>query len=143
MSIVVVDLTRDDSSDEEEKEFVGKKPRMDPDITETKKIIQVAIKKVEDLVLARMERKGNVDSDGEKLGEVISQLQTLKDSLPGESMYSVDDAEELPCCICLIRKREIVFNPCGHLVLCLTCPRESHCCICRASISTHIVTLRS
>ncbi len=68
-------------------------------------------------------RMKNKLDDAERL---VGRLQVLKDEKAEQELASVpvdpnQAAAKRACCICLIRPRNTVFVPCGHLDVCDTC----------------------
>mmetsp|Transcript_19780 Transcript_19780/g.42790 ORF Transcript_19780/g.42790 Transcript_19780/m.42790 type:complete len:133 (-) Transcript_19780:24-422(-) len=60
---------------------------------------------------------------------------------PASTPAEVIDPFESPadCVVCMERKRQVVFAPCGHLVVCLSCGQGLHACpICRQVMSDRI-----
>ena len=53
----------------------------------------------------------------------------------------IDENEE--CCICMDKRRSIVFLPCGHVCVCNTCAKDLiQCPLCRVQIQQKIIIYR-
>jgi hypothetical protein len=74
------------------------------------------------IVLAAFYRIKTELAEAERL---VGRLQVLKDEEAQQEPVPVDpnqaNAAKPACCICLIRPRNTVFVPCGHLNVCDTC----------------------
>lgn len=68
----------------------------------------------------------------------IKFIQDVKKSFKKPEAMEVDNEEPLDtkiCAVCLVKEKEFVFIPCGHLVACGTCSAVLYNCpICRARI---------
>lgn len=76
-------------------------------------------------------------SNASESGEKPSTSAESEKNPPVESVKEHDKLDEDHlCCICYLKKAEIVFIPCGHLVTCASCTSSlKTCCVCRAVIT--------
>lgn len=64
-----------------------------------------------------------------------------EEALPDGEIGGEDDDDGVLCVVCMANKRNILIEPCGHLVLCGTCYKElkhmgkNICVVCKGGVT--------
>lgn len=76
-----------------------------------------------------------------KMRNVLNFLKRIKDLFKEDVLHKrLKPSEDINCIICMVKPREIILKPCGHLVCCEQCSNMlNECPICRKAICGSVI----
>jgi hypothetical protein len=86
---------------------------------------------------------GDRRSDNEYFYDLMEEIEAInKLKIKSEPKVNLQDEEtkipELQCCVCLVNKKCVLFERCGHIPACISCSKnlKDKCPLCRVEKQT-------